>query len=350
MKLMVTILITSLAGQLLASETMFPSNAVDAQNLVITSNTDHSAITPLIRGFQLAFPYVDIVYQELNSNPLDDFARSGCDGKRFYTDIVISSSVAQQVKLVNDGCSQNIRNDSNATQIDSLPEWANWRNELVGLTYEAAAMVINKDAFSANWPQTHQDLISDLTANTSNTLKIGTYDISKSGVGYIFSFYDQIYSRNSQRLFDLIGASRAQLYCCSSQIIDAVADGNLDIGYNVLGSYAMYRAERDPRIHVQFPSDFTPVLTRAAFIPRTANNPDIARAFIGFALSKDGQDILNSDARLLSSVTGEDELQKLTGTEGGNFRPIALDPSLLISVDQATSQDFINNWKTQFNN
>ncbi|WP_206680547.1 substrate-binding domain-containing protein [Neoaquamicrobium sediminum] len=52
------------------------------------------------------------------------------------------------------------------------------------------------------------------------------------------------------------------------------------------------------------PDDYVLVLTRTMLIPRDASEPDLARAFVDFALSPQGQAISAGDAALGSIVPG----------------------------------------------
>lgn len=61
-------------------------------------------------------------------------------------------------------------------------------------------------------------------------------------------------------VIEAFARSGAVATCCSAEIIEGVATGHYLIAYNVLGSYALDRAARDPRIGVVAPEDYTLVL------------------------------------------------------------------------------------------
>ena len=127
-----------------------------------------------------------------------------------------------------------------------------------------------------------------------------------------------------------------------------VGGGRLTLGYNVLGSYALAQAREKPDLAVVVPSDYTLVLTRAAYVPRQAANRADAEAFLEFTQGPQGRRILIEDALLFSPIDGEDELYKALGAgEGGKraIRPIALGPALIVGLDQMKRRLFLKQWR-----
>lgn len=332
-----------------AEQTFFAAVGSQSGQLVIESVTDLSAITPLIAAFQATEPGVAIVYDERTSNALNAHVEQACLEQRFVADLVLSSSIDQQLKLVNDGCAQPLTHDVGAP----LPDWAKWRDELFGLTFEPAVIVYNKQLLSPEEvPRNRFDLVGLLRDPSRFSGKIGTYDIEASGVGYLFAFEDAAQASTWGRLSEGLGRNAARLYCCTSQILEAVSKGELVLGYNVLGSYALARAESDPHLGVVMPADYTLVLARAAFVPKKARQPGLARKFIEFALSPKGRKILSGKERLFSPIEGASDLQNQTGLapfDHQTLRPIALTPALLVGLDAAKRRQFLAGWRDAIN-
>jgi iron(III) transport system substrate-binding protein len=322
--------------------TRFDAPGSGSGNLVIASVTDLDFMRPLISAFQQTNPGVAVTYIEDTSNNLDASVKRACADRVFYADLVISSSIAQQVGLVNGGCARVI----GSPVLSSLPDWAQWRGELIGLTYEPAVMIYNKEAFAENGPpQSRFDLIDLMRQSGKLTGRIATYDIEDSGVGYLFAFQDSTEASTWGRLIEGFGRNNVATFCCSSEVIDRVADGRAFIGYNVLGSYALSRAEDDPRIGVILPSDYTLVLSRAGYISREARNAPAARAFLELTLSAQGRAILDGETRLLTPLSGPAALAH--SSDGGEpaLRPIPLSPALLVSLDRAKRARFLSQWR-----
>ena len=131
-------------------------------------------------------------------------------------------------------------------------------------------------------------------------------------------------------------------------MMEAVGTGHALVGYNVIGSYAMARAKMDRSIGVVFPRDYTLVLSRVAFIAKGAANPNAAKLWLDFLLSKRGQALLASKSGLLSVRADMDA--ELTGatlskTLAGRARPIGVGPGLLVHLDRAKRQEFLKQWR-----
>jgi ABC-type Fe3+ transport system substrate-binding protein len=325
------------------SVTMFGAPAAEAQQrLAIAGSTDVGAFAPMLEAFTKRNPGLSIRYQEITTNELYDLAAKGCRGEAESPDLVISSSIDQQVKLANDGCAQ----PNPSAEVRALPSWAKWRNEVVGLTYEPAVVVYNRDLVPAeDVPQSRFDLI-DLLRREDKRYdgKIATYDIERSGVGYLFAFTDSQQATTFGRLIEAFGRNHVVATCCSAEIIDAVASGRFMLAYNMLGSYALARAAADPRIGVVAPTDYTLVLARGALIPRNAKNPGGAKAFMNYVLSDAGRQLLAKSGLIVAfGDSGGAGATILSGALPA-LRPIAFSPALLVGLDRQTREVFLRLW------
>jgi iron(III) transport system substrate-binding protein len=325
-----------------ATTTVFPAlSGVSSQTLTIASVTDLAAFRPMIAAFQARFPDIAISYEESTSESLDTVSATACNNESYFADLVISSSLPRQIWMVNEGCAEPL----GAGIGNAVPGWANWRNEIVGLTYEPAVIVYNKAAVPpGRVPKSRFDLIDLLRQSGAYSGKIGTYDIERSGVGFFFAFEDSEQASTWGRLLESLGRNQVKLYCCTNEIIDRVADGRLTFGYNVLGAYALDRQLKDDRIGIILPSDYTLVLTRTAFVPKTAKSKIIAKSFISFILSAQGQKILEEDMNFAPSTAGADGLKDSLDGSADSLRPIALTPALLLALDHEKRRMFIDQW------
>jgi ABC-type Fe3+ transport system substrate-binding protein len=311
--------------------------------LGIDGSTDTIVFAPVLEAFARRVPDLSIRYREITTNELYQLTESGCSGDEVAADLVVSSSIDQQVKLANDGCAQ----PNHSALVKALPSWAKWRDEVVGLTYEPAVIVYNRDLVPPSQvPQSRFDLI-DLLRPSENpfTGRIATYDIESSGVGYLFAFIDAQQATTFGRLIEAFGRNKVVATCCSAEIIDAVASGRFLIAYNMLGSYAIARAVEDRRIGVVAPTDYTLILARAALIPKRASNPGLARQFIDFALSDAGRRLLSENS-LIVSFDGTGRGPAAMSGAVPTLRPIALSPALLIGLDKQTRDNFLGLWRS----
>jgi iron(III) transport system substrate-binding protein len=329
------------------TETVFRSASGKPQQFMrLMSTTDLEIFSPVIKSFQKGRPDLEVHFQEVNSTPLYDRAARDCVKNRASADLIISSAVDLQLKLVNDGCARSYVSD--ATRL--LPAWAQWRDELFGLTFEPVVVTFNREAFSdIQVPSSRFEIIDLLRASPERySGRVATYDIEDSGVGYLFAFEDARQASTYGRLIESFGRSNVVLKCCTGEILDGVAEGRWLLGYNVIGSYAALRAQNDPRIGIIYPQDYTLILSRAAFIPRTAKNPAIAGDFLDFLLSETGRSVLAERAQLYSSIDGSERLagsQTPARPTKQQLRPIAFTPALLVGLDQHKRRLFLEQWR-----
>jgi hypothetical protein len=169
--------------------------------------------------------------------------------------------------------------------------------------------------------------------------RVATYDIEASGLGYLFA--DSLQATTFGSLIDAFGRAGAVATCCSAEIIEGVAEGRWHVAYNVLGSYALARADDDPRLVVVLPEDYVLVLARAAMIPRRAPSPAAAAAFIDFLLSPPGREAL-AETRLIADLTRPSSSPVGPLPIGdATLRPIALSPVLLLGLDREKRAQFL---------
>lgn len=313
-----------------------------ATTLLVRGTTDVDLFAPLFQAFADANPEIAVAYEQWGSNALADAAAASCRGAAPAADLVVSSSVDQLVRLVNDGCAQPHR----SAAVSALPPAKNWRDELVGVTEEPAVIVYNRDRVpAADVPRSRFDLIDLLRpADGAYVGRVATYDIEVSGLGYLFAFTDSEQATTFGSLIEAFAHSRSVATCCSTEIIDAVAEGRYLVAYNVLGSYAFARAAADRRLGVVAPEDYTLVLSRAAMIPKAAPNPVAAGFLVDFMLSEPGRAALAAEYLLLAPGAASGP----AATASALFRPIPLSPTLLVGLDRQKRAAFLARWRATF--
>jgi iron(III) transport system substrate-binding protein len=313
--------------------------------VVIYSTTDLAAASPLVADFEALYPGVKVEYVEMNSSEVYGrfVAETLADGAS--ADVTWSSSMDLQIKLANDHYADTYR----SAEVRNLPEWAVWRDEAYGTTFEPVVFVYNKRLVAPNEvPQTHSELLRLLETNASKFAgNVTTYDIEKSGVGFLFLSQDTLAMPAFWTLMKAIGASSVELEANTAPMIERIASGKDLIGYNLLGSYAMARAKRDPALGVVLPKDYTLVLSRVVLIARKARHPNAARLWVDYILSQRGQTIIAERSRLFSirsDVSGEFTAASLSRMLGASARPIAVGSGLLVHLDRAKREEIMRRW------
>jgi ABC-type Fe3+ transport system substrate-binding protein len=323
-----------------------------AQKVVVHvySATDEAAFSPLIAAFEARRPDIDIEYREFNTAELYDTVIAGADNPRFEADVIVSSAMDLQVSLVNRGLA--LPQEPLAESFP--PDWASWRDELFGFTYEPVAVVYNKAAFlGRRLPSSHADLASMIRDDPDFfDGRLGTFDAHLSGVGYLFATQDDIQGQNAARMVESLGRARAHLYCCSEDMMDGVSSGRDVLAYNVIGSYALARAEQDPSIGVHFMADYTLIMARSAFVLKKTPVPHAATAFLRFLLSTEGQNLIGTSSSLIPLLESAREREAVRHlTEGIHVAPvpIRLGPWLLTYLDTMKKKAFLGNWMASIN-
>lgn len=328
-----------------AATTNYPARDGSSQTtLTILGTTDTPLFAYFIEGFQVQRPDVSVIYEETDSLPLYEGFLAGTLDRA--PDLLISSASDLQLKLANDGYA--LAYDS--PWLSGLPDWAHWRNEVFGFTFEPAVIIYNRDLIADDEvPRTHLTLAELLETQTERFRgRIATYDIGVSGVGYLLAAQDQTISSTFWRLASAFGRVNAQFSGSSPAILNGVADGTLALGYNVLGSYAFARQAEGAPIEIVVPDDYVLVLTRSMLIPRDAPNAELAKAFVDFALSPAGQAIASGPTALGSVVprgSGRWTSEAIAALGRGVIQPIPLGPGLLVALDTLRRQRFLDTWQ-----
>lgn len=345
--LRLALLLAGLATPALAQATLYP--ALDgnpgARVLTVYSSLDDPLAQPIIAAFQQRYPAVAVSYEDLQTVDIYDRVVRESDTGLPSADFAFSSSMDLQVKLANDGYAQ----ESLVALSRAWPGWANWRNTAYALTYEPAVFVYHKPSFAGLAPpQSRADLIAYLRQNVDQIYgRIGTYDIERSGVGFMFFALDQEQYADLWELVSAMGAAGVKLYSTTSAIVERVADGRFVFGYNILGSYAANAARRSPDLGIVLPRDYTIVTSRIGLVPRAAANPDLGRLLLDFLMSATGQTIMAGQLQigaLNPEVTGDNTANAMQAALGSQLRPVPVSPGLMVYLDQVKRARLIEKW------
>jgi len=312
----------------------YPARDDDADGtLHIIGTTEASVMEGLIQAYRTLYPKVAVVYDQATSRAVYDAIEENeaVDGSPY--DLAISSAMDLQIKLVNDGRAREHRSVATAR----LPRWATWRDRIFGFTREPAVIIYNTAAFrNVPVPQSRFELANLLRrAPELFEGRIATYDPEVSGLGYLFATQDSLQSDTYWRLMEIFGNLSARMSCCSSEMLDQVASGEIALAYNVLGSYAQARRDAGAPIGIVLPRDYTLLMVRTALIPLGSDNVGAAGDFIDFLVSEEGARVIQDEA-LLSPVLPEGD--------DGTLLPVRLGPGLLVFLDALKRRAFLSEW------
>jgi iron(III) transport system substrate-binding protein len=260
--------------------------------------------------------------------------------------VLWSSAMDLQIKLVSDGSAMNYA----SPEVAHLPAWAVWKNEAFGTTYEPIAIVYNKRLLSGDEvPQSHADMMRVFAQKADKIKgKVTTYDIEKSGVGFLLITQDSKYNPAFWDFVKALGATGPRFQSSSGTMMERISSGENVLGFNIFSSYAALRAKKDPSIGVVLPKDYTLVMSRVMFASKGAKSPNAAKLWVDYILSKRGQTIIGNQSELgaiRADVEGEMTLTGYTKTLGATLKPIPISTELLAYLDQTKRLEFLKHWQ-----
>jgi iron(III) transport system substrate-binding protein len=306
--------------------------------VTIYGNADRDELVGVVAAFRRTYPGIVVRYADLNS--IDLYRRLIVETRsgRRSADLVWSSAMDLQAKLINDGLAQSYA----SPEKPALPPQAVWKNMGYGVTAEPIGVVYNRRLIpDAKMPRSHAALEQLLRQRRALfTGRVTTFDPARSNVGYLYLTQDFAITRDTRGLLEAIAATKPVLSANTEPMLAAVATGKQAIAYNVIGSYALEKAKRDPRLGVVFPTDYTIVTSRIAFIPRAAHAPASAKLFLDFLLSRRGQSLLAQ--RSLWPVRTDVPARRLPPAQA---RPVRVGPQLLVNLDRITRLRFLREWQ-----
>lgn len=330
-----------------ASTTVFPavSGRTDAPVLVVYSSLDEPLAQPMIAGFQAVNPDVAVRYEDMLTGEIYDRIVRETEAGQKTADFAFSSAMDLQVKLANDGYAQR----SDLPMSDQWPGWANWRNTAYALTFEPAVFVYHKPSFEDKTPPSTRAEFVDFLREQGNATygRIGTYDIERSGVGFLFMSRDQEQFGDIWSVIQAMGAAGVKLYSTSQAILERVADGRFLLGYNILGSYAADWASRHPEVGIVLPKDYTVVMSRIGLVPQAAASPELGRRYLEFFMSKQGQTIMARELQIPAvspEVSGNNTATTMREMLGGQLKPVPVSPGLMVYLDQVKRARLVARW------
>ncbi len=314
--------------------------------VVVYSTTDSVAAQPLLKEFRARYPGVEVEYDDMNSTEVYNRFVSEVAAGAGSADLLWSSSMDLQIKLASDGYAAEYA----APAASKLPSWAVWRNQAYGTTFEPIGFAYNKRLLKPEEvPQSHADLAKAVKANPARWGgKLCSYDPERSGIGYLLITQDAADDPGFKETLAAYGAAHTKVYTSTGAMLEKITSGEHLLGFNMIGSYVIAKAKKDPNVGMVMPKDYMLVMSRIAILPKAAKHPNAGKLFLDFLLSQDGQEIMARKSDLFAiraGVTGEFTATQLQAQMGDKLKPIPVGPQLLTNLDQAKRLEFLKEWQ-----
>lgn len=311
----------------------------DSNNvLVVHASNSVQVFRGVLEDFIKLNPSVRLEYTELSTQDLYSQAVARAakhPGVPSGPDIIISSAMDLQTKLVNDGLAR----VHVSPQTRALPGWANWRDEVFSIGTDPIVMVYNtRKLDAARAPNTRRELLSLLQAPDQPLAgRISTYDVQGSGIGYLAATQDTRLDSMAGALLAAFGRNDVSIHESTEHALDKLESGDVTLAYNLLESYTRHRIANGAPLAIIYPQDYTLMLSRSAIIPRQAPRGDLGALFLDYLLSARGQDALarESGMRPVSASV----------VPAAGVRPVALGVGLLVYLDPLKKRHFLDLWR-----
>jgi len=304
--------------------------------LRIYANT--SLMAPLIEDFHRQYPEITVSLTDMNSSLIAERVTAEADGGRPEADLVWSSAMDSQIKLINDGYAQPYRSPHRG----AMPEGSVWRDQGFGITAEPIVFAYNRRLLPPDAvPHSHAELLRLLKARPELFAgRTTVYDAERSGVALMHLSADtQIYP-DAWRLMEALGEARPRLDTSGQRMMAQLASGQMALVYNMNQSYGETWLPRHPDVALATPSDYHLSVSRVAFITREAPHPNAARLFLDFLLSREGQGrIADLGIRPVRDDVGDTLRSPPPGA-----RPVRVGPGLLANLDQERRRRLLDRW------
>jgi two-component system sensor histidine kinase TctE len=167
--------------------------------------------------------------------------------------------------------------------------------------------------------------------------KVITYDIGRSGIGYIHAALEAGVSPVAWRLMRSLGEVEAQIAETGIEMLEALARGDASIAFSLAASPEVRARADELGIPLVATEDYQIVTTRTALIPRAARAPAAARLFLEFALSPEGQAVFGPAA-----LIGRDAPPSRRA--GAPVTTVPLGVAMLSYSDQRKRGRFLDTW------
>jgi iron(III) transport system substrate-binding protein len=319
----------SLRSPKIAPATYARSSAAPAKmpggRLTLFSAAERRFCEPLLRNFIQQHPDVELDFvfglsTDLHRRYVEELSSGGPS-----TSLLWSSAMDLQMGLVLEGHAQphGVRH--------TLRPQAAYRDLALATTCEPLFTLSRDPSALAGTP-------GEITAQIMKDpdrlrRRIAIPDIESNGLGFLVMLRWSLQEPEFEAFLDALKCCAPRTAGSAATLVRAVADG-AEFALHVLGAYALQATATNSMLHIA-PSAAPPLaVTRVAFIPRRAPNPEAASAFLTYMLSPQGQ-----------AAMGEGGLIPITAPLMRAVEPIPLDHSFARLIDPPTRAALLTRWR-----
>jgi len=323
------------------------AGALKEKNLYVYGAVGRNVADLVVAAFEAKYPEIKVDFVEMSGS--EAFSRHMRDlgGRRVSADIIWSSEIELQAILLKD----NYALSYHSPESEHIYQWANMGDLAYATAFEPVAMAYNTKLVNGkDLPHTHQALLKSAAVFNG---KMALCDPEKNGLSFMFLTQEQWSVKNFWKLVKGFEATGFRQYADYSALLDSIASGTTLFGYNIPSGELFRRAMSDPSLGWFYSDEQTLAVPQSVLITKSATNPNSARLWVDFLLSKQGQEIISRNSDLYP-VRGDAEGGAITkGPQkvpaGRAFKPILPGEELTRYNQRGLRRGFILKWKQSLN-
>ncbi|HXC93799.1 MAG TPA: ABC transporter substrate-binding protein [Geobacteraceae bacterium] len=319
------------------------AGALKEKNLYIYGAVGRNVADPVVAAFEAKYPGIKVDFIEMSGSETFSRHMSDLGGRRVSADIIWSSEIELQAILLKD----NYALSYHSPESGQIYQWANMGDLAYATAFEPVAMAYNTKLVNGkDLPHTHQDLLKSAAVFNG---KIALCNPEKNGLSFMFLTQEMWSVKNFWKLVKGFEATGFLQYADYKALLDSIASGSALFGYNIPSRELFGRAKSDPSLGWFYSEEQTLAVPQSVLITKSATNPNSARLWVDFLLSKQGQEIISRNSDLYP-VRGDAEGGAITkGPQklptGKAFKPILPGEELTRYNQTGLRRGFIPKWK-----
>jgi iron(III) transport system substrate-binding protein len=258
--------------------------------LTVFSNVGEVNWRPVLQAFNKLYPWIKVETLDLGASEVFERFYSDHASGSSTVDIVLSSSAPQWIELAG----KDMILPYEAEGADKLPDWSKPLPGVYTIATDPFVIAYNKLLLpEADWPKSLSQLAAASKAKPSEFNKrMGTYAPNSSGFSQaMFYAYAQHAGDKAVTSFEELGP-KTELYRSVGPVLEKITTGEYVAGYFISG-ISLLPLLRDPAraqvIGWSFDQDGTVLMSRNFAISKSSKEPNAAKLFADFLVSRDGQ-------------------------------------------------------------
>ena len=290
-------------GAALAQEPQFPEyypadyaelveGSRQEDGVVVYSNMAENNWGPVVAGFEEKFPWIDVQTLDLGSGTVHSRWEAEAGSESRSADLLVSGANDRWAAYGVEG--RMLTYDS--PEFDQLPDFAKPYEGVTVLSTDPLVIVYNAAILSEDQRPTGFSSLVELAKADPSTFdgRLTTYDAARNAFG-LAAWYYVLQAKGEegwQELASIGPMIRGET--SGGAMNEKITTGEYVAGYNISGITIFPRLEQagGEILGFAFPDDGTPLMMRGMGIPDTVANPNSAKLFFDYLLSREGQTLL----------------------------------------------------------